>query len=117
MRSNCPPLAIVWLKRDLRLSDHAALTCALRENKKVLLLYVAEPSLLNDEHVSERHLNFIKASLNDLQQQLAHFNTAILTVIGEVIEIFEELQSFYSIKGFTLISKQDWGLPIEGIKK
>ena len=41
----------------------------------------------------------IKASFNDLQQQLAHFNTAILTVIGEVIEIFEELQSFYSIKG------------------
>ena len=98
MRSNCPPLAIVWLKRDLRLSDHAALTCALRENKKVLLLYVAEPSLLNDEHVSERHLNFIKASLNDLQQQLAHFNTAVLTVIGEVIEVFEELQFFYSIE-------------------
>ena len=45
MRSNRPPLALVWLKRDLRLRDHDALTAALAENKYVLLLYIAEPSL------------------------------------------------------------------------
>ena len=99
MTFNRSPLAIVWLKRDLRLHDHEALTAAQQENKHILLLYIAEPSVWADEHVSERHLNFIKASLNDLKQQLSHFNTSLLAVQGEVIDVFEKLQSFYHIKG------------------
>ena len=99
MTFNRSPLAIVWLKRDLRLHDHEALTAAQQENKHILLLYIAEPSVMVDEHVSERHLNFIKASLNDLKQQLSHFNTSLLAVQGEVIDVFEKLQSLYHIKG------------------
>ena len=99
MTFNRSPLAIVWLKRDLRLHDHEALTAAQQENKHILLLYIAEPSVWSDEHVSERHLNFIKASLNDLKQQLSHFNTSLLAVQGEVIDVFEKLQSLYHIKG------------------
>ena len=99
MTFNRSPLAIVWLKRDLRLHDHEALTAAQQENKHMLLLYIAEPSVWADEHVSERHLNFIKASLNDLKQQLSHFNTSLLAVQGEVIDVFEKLQSLYHIKG------------------
>ena len=99
MTFNRSPLAIVWLKRDLRLHDHEALTAAQQENKHILLLYIAEPSVWADEHVSERHLNFIKASLNDLKQQLSHFNTSLLAVQGEVIDVFEKLQSLYHIKG------------------
>ena len=99
MRSNRPPLALVWLKRDLRLRDHDALTAALAENKYVLLLYIAEPSLLADEHVSERHLDFIKASIEDLQQQLKALNTAVLAVKGEVLDVFEKLQSFFNLTG------------------
>ena len=90
MRSNRPPLALVWLKHDLRLRDHDALTAALAENKYVLLLYIAEPSLIADEHVSE-HLDFIKASIEDLQQQLKVINTAVLAVKGEVLSVFEKL--------------------------
>ena len=99
MHSNRPPLALVWLKRDLRLRDHDALTAALTENKYVLLLYIAEPSLIADEHVSERHLDFIKASIQDLQQQLKEFNTAVLAVKGEVLEVVEKLQSFFKLTG------------------
>ena len=94
MRSNRPPLALVWLKRDLRLRDHDALTAALAENKYVLLLYIAEPSLLADEHVSERHLDFIKASIEDLQQQLKDLNTAVLAVKGKCSTYLRKLQSF-----------------------
>ena len=98
MLSNRPPLALVWLKRDLRLHDHEALTFALKENKQVVLLYILEPSLLEDEHLSERHLDFIKASINDLQEQLKHFNTSLLAVRGEVVDVFNKLNTFFSIK-------------------
>ena len=57
MLSKYPSIAVVWLKRDLRLEDHEALTAALENNKLVLLLYVAEDFLLEDPHFSERHLN------------------------------------------------------------
>ena len=101
MTFNRSPLAIVWLKRDLRLHDHEALTAAQQENKHMLLLYIAEPSVWADEHVSERHLNFIKASLNDLKQQLSHFNTSLLAVQGEVIDVFEKLSRSITSKAFT----------------
>ena len=52
-----------------------------------------------DEHVSERHLDFIKASIEDLQQQLKALNTAVLAVKGEVLDVFDKLQSFFNLTG------------------
>ncbi|MFT7252281.1 MAG: deoxyribodipyrimidine photo-lyase, partial [Flavobacterium sp.] len=43
---------IVWLKRDLRLTDNEALFNALSSGRKVLLLYIFEPSLQKDIHYS-----------------------------------------------------------------
>jgi Deoxyribodipyrimidine photolyase len=42
------PVSIVWLKRDLRLQDHAALNAAMEAKWPVLLLYVFEPILLEE---------------------------------------------------------------------
>ena len=61
MHTNRTSIGIVWLKRDLRLHDHAPLYNALKENKQVLLLYVFENILAQDPH----HFNFIKQSLID----------------------------------------------------
>lgn len=92
------PLAIVWLKRDLRLKDHEALTTALANHKFTLLLYIAEPSLRQEAHSSERHLNFIKQSIVDLNRQLKTFNTEVLAVEEEVIPTLEELQKRFKIE-------------------
>jgi len=83
MLSKHSPIALVWLKRDLRLEDHEALTVALENHKLVLILYVAEDFLLEDPHCSERHLNFIKESIQDLNTQLRPFNTEVLALQGE----------------------------------
>ena len=71
------PIVIVWFKRDLRLEDNEAINSAIASNKLVLLLYVFENSLIQNDHFSKRHLNFIKQSLADLNQRLAKFNTEI----------------------------------------
>ena len=97
MLSKHSPIALVWLKRDLRLEDHEALTVALENHKLVLILYVAEDFLLEDPHCSERHLNFIKESIQDLNTQLRPFNTEVLALQGELISIVKQLQETFSI--------------------
>ena len=92
------PIVIVWFKRDLRLEDNEAINSAIASNKLVLLLYVIENSLIQNDHFSVRHLNFIKQSLVDLNQRLAKFNTEILAVSGEVQLIFEKLSKQFLIK-------------------
>jgi len=87
MNSNRIPLGVVWLKRDLRLRDHQALANALKNHKQVLLLYIAENSLVEEPHFSMRHLDFIKQSLVDLNKQLEVFNTRIFALEGEVIPL------------------------------
>lgn len=99
MLINSVPTAVVWLKRDLRLRDHAALYWAQKNHKQVLLLYIAEPSLRNEAHSSERHFDFIKQSLVDLNQQLSTFNTVILSVVGEVIDVLTQLKKLLHIEG------------------
>jgi len=92
------PTAVVWLKRDLRLQDHEALSSALSSNKMVLLLYVAENSLISNDHFSNRHLNFIKQSLKDMNSRLNSYNSEILSVTGEMLETMEILSREFSIK-------------------
>ena len=92
------PTAVVWLKRDLRLQDHEALSSALSINKMVLLLYVAENSLISNDHFSNRHLNFIKQSLKEMNSRLNSYNSEILSVSGEMLETMEILSREFSIK-------------------
>ncbi|RJG47923.1 cryptochrome/deoxyribodipyrimidine photo-lyase family protein [Motilimonas pumila] len=63
-------IALVWLKRDLRLQDHAPLQQALASGLPVLLLYCFEPMLLDDKHYRQRHWRFVRQSLHDMAQQL-----------------------------------------------
>ena len=100
----------MWLKRDLRLQDHLALHHALQEDLPVLLLYIFEPSLLKDKHYSERHWNFVKESLQHLQEQLNTHTTEILVVEDEVVFVFKTLIAH--IKIHTLFSHQETGLRI-----
>jgi deoxyribodipyrimidine photo-lyase len=99
---------IVWLKRDLRLQDNEAISNALRTGKRTLLIYVFEHLILNDKHYSERHFNFIKETLNDLNQQLQPFDTKVLTVTSDISSTFNQLQEFYKID--TVFSHVETGL-------
>ena len=98
MNSNRIPIGVVWFKRDLRLRDHQALANALKNHKQVLLLYIAENSLMEEPHFSMRHLDFIKQSLVDLNKQLEVFNTRILALEGEVIPLLEQLNHHFKIE-------------------
>jgi deoxyribodipyrimidine photo-lyase len=101
---------VVWLKRDLRLQDNEAIANALNTNKRTIILYVFEHILLNDDHYSERHFNFIKESLRDINKALEQYNTKVLTVISDITNTFNQLQTFYKID--TIYSHVETGLLI-----
>jgi deoxyribodipyrimidine photo-lyase len=110
MNINNEEIHVVWFKRDLRLQDNEAIKNALASNKRVLFLYVFENSLIDDAHYDERHWNFIKQSLIDLNIDLIKHNTKVLCVQTEVVNAFNQI--FNSYKVDTVFSHQETGLLI-----
>jgi deoxyribodipyrimidine photo-lyase len=98
---------IVWLKRDLRLSDHEPLAQAIKSGT-TLLYYVFEPSLINDPHYDVRHWRFIWQSIQDINAQLKPFNTHVYVYYGEATDGFNEINDTYKIA--QLFSHEEVGL-------
>jgi deoxyribodipyrimidine photo-lyase len=92
-------LNIVWFKRDLRLSDHSPLNEALKGDAKVLLLFVEEEILTSSVQYSERHWNFMKQSIIDMNADLNVLDTAIFSCRAESINLFKRLKEQYDILG------------------
>ena len=61
---------VFWFKRDLRLIDNQALIDAINSKTPLLLLYLFEPKLIDDNHTSKRHINFIKETYKHASQSL-----------------------------------------------
>jgi deoxyribodipyrimidine photo-lyase len=104
------PVNVVWLKRDLRLDDHAPLHEAFKNRLLVLLLYVFEPSLMQAPQYSERHWRFVYESLLEMQSQLMAKGKSLQIVHGEAFEIFQEIQEKYSIRH--IYAHEETGLAI-----
>ncbi|MBA3591785.1 deoxyribodipyrimidine photo-lyase, partial [Methylibium sp.] len=58
--------ALVWLRRDLRAHDHAALNHALRAARQVWCAFVFDREILDPLPRSDRRVEFIRESLVDL---------------------------------------------------
>ena len=101
-------IVVVWFKRDLRLHDNEAIHNAINTGKRILLLYLFEPILENDPHYSERHWNFIKESIVDLNLELQKFNSKVLTVRSDLFSAFNLLQDKFKIEA--VFSHQETGI-------
>ena len=65
------PRGLVWLRRDLRLEDNAALYRALKVCEEVLICFVLDRTILDALPRADRRVEFILASLGDINQDLA----------------------------------------------
>lgn len=101
---------VVLLKRDLRLQDNEAIYNALQSGRKTILIYVFEDVLLNDSHYSERHWNFIKESLVDINNSLKTYNSKVLIVQGNINRTLQIVQETYKITH--LYSHQETGIKV-----
>ena len=64
------PSALVWFRRDLRADDHAALHHALKAARQVWCVFVFDRHILDPLPRADRRVEFILASLHDLDGQL-----------------------------------------------
>lgn len=86
-----PPVQIVWLKRDLRVTGHAPLTEAAGLGP-VLPLFVVEPGFWREPDASGRQLDFLRECLLDLREMLARLGQPLVVRTGEAVEVLEDLR-------------------------
>jgi deoxyribodipyrimidine photo-lyase len=101
------PINIVWLKRDLRFTDHEPLYAAMQQSLPVLLVYFFEPSVMDNDDSDTRHWRFVHESLLEMQSKLVDKNTQVHIFHNEVAIVFNELVKQYDIKN--IFSHQEVG--------
>lgn len=92
------PINILWFKRDLRWNDHKAfydcVASAQREGRKIFAFCSIEPSLIHDDHYSDRHWFFVADSVVQMNNAKKGFVHLLET---EIIDLFELLNEKYKI--------------------
>ena len=100
-------IVIVWLKRDLRFTDHEPMFVAQKQHLPVLLIYCFEPSVMQNDDSDIRHWRFVYQSLSDMQEKLQSFDSKIAIFHNEALFVLTELAKYYTIK--TMFSHQEIG--------
>jgi deoxyribodipyrimidine photo-lyase len=101
---------VVWLKRDLRTQDHAALHWAESATLPYLIVFLFEPQLNEYPDTSNRHLWFQWRSILAMNQLLAQHGQKVEIAHTDAIPFFEYLATVFEIK--TLISYRESGIQI-----
>ncbi len=63
--------SLVWLRRDLRLFDNAALHAACQQSQHVIFVFVFDTAILQDLPRVDRRVEFIHAAVSELAQEIA----------------------------------------------
>lgn len=88
--------ALVWLRRDLRLYDHHALSAALKDHDEVYLCFVFDKLILDKLPKEDKRLTFIHQGLEEISQDLSKHQSDIHILHGdpteEVPKLFKKLK-------------------------
>jgi deoxyribodipyrimidine photo-lyase len=91
--------ALVWFRRDLRCTDHAALSQALQASRRVACAFVFDRAILDPIRragvVRDRRVDFIHQSACRLDRALRHAGGALRVAhgeaVGEIVRMADEL--------------------------
>ncbi len=97
---------LVWLKRDLRIHDHPALTLAAGLGS-VLPVYVVEPELWSQPDASARQWEFVAEALAGLREDLAGIGVPLVVRVGDAVQVLEGLCRRHGIN--RIISHEETG--------
>ena len=88
-----PPVC-VWLKRDLRVADHAALAeaCARARGGAVFAVFLYEPEVFAQPEWDPSHTEFQRECLLDVEAALAKLGIRLVTRRGEAVAMLETLR-------------------------
>lgn len=98
---------IVWFKKDLRLTDHAPLSDAVKSGLPVLLLHFFEPSLMTAADSDQRHWRFIYESVEEIKAKLFQQQIHFFSLHAEVVPVLQTLLTQFDIH--TIYSHEETG--------
>lgn len=99
-------LSLVWFKRDLRVTDHPALSHAAAMGP-VLPVYIVEPGLWAQPDASGRQYALLAEALDSLRADLAALGQPLILRSGDAVEVLARLQAKH---GFTrMVSHEETG--------
>jgi deoxyribodipyrimidine photo-lyase len=85
------PCQLVWLRRDLRLNDHAALAQALQHPEPIVPVFVFDQDILNELPKADRRVQFLHQTLQMLQAELVQMGGGLLVVYGKAQQVIVQL--------------------------
>jgi deoxyribodipyrimidine photo-lyase len=97
---------LVWLKRDLRLHDHPALSFAAGLGA-VLPVYIVEPDYWALPDTSARQWAFMAEGLETLREEMAPLGLTLAVRVGEAVEVLSRLCLRHGIT--TIVSHEETG--------
>ena len=92
------PLSLVWLRRDLRLHDNAALYYAFKSGRPVLPVFIFDRMILDAlDDRRDRRVEFLVQEINRLRDELAKMGSTIIVRYGKPVDVWNELIGQYTI--------------------
>lgn len=85
-------LGLTWIRRDLRLHDHHALSLSLKECEETHLVFIFDPSILDKlTNKSDRRLTFIMQSLKEMEETLQKKGASLHICFGDPVQEIPKL--------------------------
>ena len=82
-----------WFRRDLRLDDNVGLYHAIKNETKVVSIFIFDVDILNRLPKEDSRVCFLHQQIEELNQQLAESNKKIHVYHGKPIDIFRKILS------------------------
>ncbi|MFY7807631.1 MAG: deoxyribodipyrimidine photo-lyase, partial [Fimbriimonadaceae bacterium] len=87
-----PGDALCWIRRDLRLHDHAALSAATAHHQRVAVVFVFDALILNAlEDRDDKRVTFIYESLAEIDAALRARGSRLIALHGDPVELIPRL--------------------------
>jgi deoxyribodipyrimidine photo-lyase len=90
---------LCWIRRDLRLHDHHALSMSLKEGEETFIVFVFDQQILNKLHdKQDMRITFIMDSLKDLESQMNEHGSSLIIKYGDPTEEIPKLAKELKVK-------------------
>lgn len=100
-------ITLFWFRRDLRLEDNIGLYRALKENNRVLPIFVFDPYILDNLPKDDARVSFIHQSLEEMNHTLKEYGKSGISIYNAKPEhVFKELTETYTIN--TVYTNHDY---------
>ncbi len=90
--------SLVWLRRDLRLSDHRALSEAEIHSKQICLAFIFDTTILSKlKNKDDKRISFIYESLQEIDEKLRKKGSSLIVRYGDPTEEIPKIAELLKI--------------------